>query len=1061
MHVKEADQSTDLVTSLDQMRHDIAADYHAPESPHLKHLVESINLNTRDHISIEARATEIVHSVRANRKRFGGLDSFLNEYGLTTEEGIALMCLAEALLRIPDRETADLLIKDKVGSADWEEHVGKGHDLFVNASTWALMLTGKVIGTADKDTEKLKPSNLIPKLVKTAGEPVVRGAMNHAMKILGHQFVIGRTIKEAMKTAREQEKLGYRYSYDMLGEAARTEDDAQKYYNAYLEAIHAIGRTVQGYDEQANPILSAGISIKLSALHSRYFATQADKCVPVLSERLLKLAEKCKEYNIGLTVDAEEAHRLDLSLRIIENVRMSPSLKGWEGFGLALQAYQKRAYKTLDWLAELAKQSGHRLMVRLVKGAYWDTEIKYAQERGLPGYPVFTRKHSTDVSYLACAQKLLKHRDLFYPQFATHNAHTVSAIIEMAADTQSGFEFQRLHGMGEPLYHQLVGTEGTKNKYPVRVYAPVGIHEDLLPYLVRRLLENGANSSFVNRLQDDRIPVNEMVVNPISHVENVGFKPHPKIPLPQDIYGRARQNSRGIEIYDHVVAEDIQNDILSYQNTEWAAGNAKTGKAQAVINPANHESSVGKVYMASEKDIEHTLESADKAFKTWSKTPANERADCLDRLADLMEDNMTELMAICIREAGKTIPDAIAEVREAVDFCRYYANRGREDFGSDLLLPGPTGERNTLGLMGRGTFLCISPWNFPLAIFTGQVCAALVSGNCVIAKPAAQTPLIAQYTVDLLHKAGVPKDVLHLLCISGSMTGKHLVTDQRIAGVCFTGSTETAQVINSTLAARGGAIARLIAETGGQNAMIVDNSALPEQVVDDIIISGFQSAGQRCSALRILYLQDGIADKVIKMLDGAAQELVVDDPIYLNTDIGPVIDRPSQQTLIDHAERMEKEGKLVTKAPLSPEVAERGIYFTPQAFELDNTQTLHREVFGPIVHVVRYQTGHLDKVMKDINQKGYGLTLGIHSRIDHNVDTILSQARVGNCYVNRSMIGAVVGVQPFGGMGLSGTGPKAGGPHYLHQFATEKTITVNTTASGGNTTLVSLAEDDL
>lgn len=1061
MRVKTAEKSTELVSSLDQMRHDIAQDYHAPETPHLRSLLERISLTSQDHISIEARATELVHSVRANRKRFGGLDSFLNEYGLTTEEGIALMCLAEALLRIPDRETADLLIKDKIGSADWEEHVGKGDDLFVNASTWALMLTGKVIGTPRKDKDKLKPSNLIPKLIKTAGEPVVRSAMHHAMKILGHQFVIGRTIKEAMKTARDQEKLGYRYSYDMLGEAARTAEDAERYFNAYLEAIHAIGRTVQGYDEPASPILSAGISIKLSALHPRYFATQVGKCVPILTERLLKLAEKCKEYNIGLTVDAEEAHRLDISLQIIENVRLNPTLKGWDGFGLAVQAYQKRAYRALDWLAELARQSGHKMMVRLVKGAYWDSEVKYAQERGLPGYPVFTRKHSTDVSYLACAEKLLKYRDLFYPQFATHNAHTVSAIMEMAGQKQDGFEFQRLHGMGEPLYHQIIGNEGTANKYPVRVYAPVGSHEDLLPYLVRRLLENGANSSFVNRLQDDRVPVNEMVVNPVTYVEKIDCMPHPKIPLPKDIYGSERQNSAGFEVYNNAVSEPLQNDILSFKDKEWSAGNVKTGKPQAVINPSNHENSVGKVYMASEKDIADALDTAENAFRGWATTPANERADCLVRMADLMEENITELMAICIREAGKTIPDAIAEVREAIDFCRYYAVKGREDFGSDMLMPGPTGEMNTLGLTGRGIFLCISPWNFPLAIFMGQVSAALMAGNCVIAKPAAQTPLIAQYAVDLFYKAGIPKEVLHLLCVSGSMTGKHLVTDQRIAGVCFTGSTETAQVINSTLAARGGAIAALIAETGGQNAMIVDNSALPEQVVDDIIISGFQSAGQRCSALRILYLQDGIADKVIKMLDGAAEELIIDDPIHLNTDVGPVIDRASQQTLIDHAMKMDGVGKMVAKAPLEKTVEDRGIYFAPRAYELDDTSALTREVFGPIVHIVRYQTGHLDKVMDDINHKGYGLTLGIHSRIDHTIDTVLSKARVGNCYVNRSMIGAVVGVQPFGGMGLSGTGPKAGGPYYMHRFATEKTITVNTTASGGNTTLVSLTEDDV
>ena len=1061
MQVKHAQDSKELMTSLNQKRHDIAADYHKDETEHLEMLINTIDLNQNERRAIEAHAIEIVHNVRANRKRFGGLDSFLNEYGLTTAEGIALMCLAEALLRIPDRKTADLLIKDKIGSADWDEHVGKGDDLFVNASTWALMLTGKVIGTAKNDKNELKPSNLLPKLIKTAGEPVVRKAMHHAMRVLGHQFVIGRTIKEAMKTARDQEKLGYRYSYDMLGEAARTAEDAERYYNAYLEAIHNIGRTVQGYDEAASPILSAGISVKLSALHPRYFSTQSDACIPVLTERLLKLSEKCKEYNIGLTIDAEEAHRLDLSLQIIENVRMHPSLKGWHGFGLAVQAYQKRAYQTIEWLADLARQSGHSLMVRLVKGAYWDSEIKYAQERGLPAYPVFTRKHATDVSYLVCAQKLLNNRDLFYPQFATHNAHSLASILKMAGDRQDGFEFQRLHGMGEPLYHMFVGQEGDAGKYPVRVYAPVGSHEDLLPYLVRRLLENGANRSFVNRLQDDKVPVDEMVVDPISYIENVQCMPHPKIHLPQDIYGDMRQNAKGLELYDDSVALPLQEQILSYQDTSWSAGDINSKNAKAVINPAQHDETVGYAYEASEQDIQKALDGADKAFDDWSQTSAEYRAECLLKTADMMEENMTELMVLCIREAGKTIPDALSEIREAVDFCRYYAVQGREDFGTSLTMPGPTGETNTLALTGRGVFLCISPWNFPLAIFIGQISAALMAGNTVVAKPAGQTPLIAQYTANLMYKAGIPKGALHILCTSGRMTGQHLVTDMRIAGICFTGSTETAQTIQTTLAARGGPIIPLIAETGGQNAMIVDNSALSEQVVDDIIISGFQSAGQRCSALRILYLQDGIADRVIKMLAGAAQELIVDNPIHLKTDIGPVIDRPSQQMLLQHAEKMDKSAKRVAMAPLSSQVEERGIFFAPRAYELDNTKALTREVFGPIVHIVRYQTGHLDKVMKDINSKGYGLTLGIHSRIDHTIETVLSQARVGNCYVNRSMIGAVVGVQPFGGMGLSGTGPKAGGPYYMHRFANEKTVTVNTTASGGNTTLVSLQEDDV
>lgn len=1049
------------ITELDLKRQDIALDYHLDETAHIDELLDGLPLDDGQYRKIEDQATALVHNVRANRKRFGGLDSFLNEYGLTTDEGIALMCLAEALLRVPDTETADLLIKDKIGTADWDEHIGKGSDLFVNASTWALMLTGKVIGTAKKDKENFSPSNLLQKLVKTAGEPVVRSAMHHAMRILGHQFVIGRSIKEAMKTARPQEKLGYRYSYDMLGEAARTMKDADRYYQAYHDAIDSIGKTVQSYDEAATPVSSAGISVKLSALHPRYFATQKDTCVPVLVERLTALALKCKKDNISLCVDAEEAHRLDLSLQIIEQVRMNPALKGWDGFGLALQAYQKRAWKTIDWLADLARHSGERLMVRLVKGAYWDTEIKYAQELGLSGYPVFTRKHSTDVSYLACARKMLAMRDVFYPQFATHNAHTVASIMVLAGDDSTGFEFQRLHGMGEPLYHQMIGQEGTPGKYPVRVYAPVGIHQDLLPYLVRRLLENGANSSFVNRIQDDRVPVSEMVVNPIRYVQKLENKQHPKIPLPRDLYGVRRQNAKGIELFDDAVATPLQEDLRTYRNTNWSAGPKTGGTVENIMNPARNSELVGTVTAQTPEQIEKALATADKAFYHWSKTPAQDRANCLLKTADLMEDNMTELMALCIREAGKTITDALADVREAIDFCRYYAIQGLQDFGSDMIMPGPTGERNTLGLSGRGTFLCISPWNFPIAIFTGQVVAALMAGNCVIAKPAEQTPLIAQKVVDMLYKSGIPEDVLHMMPLSGEMTGKYLVSDPRICGVAFTGSTDTAHIINKSLATRPGAIAQLIAETGGQNAMIIDNSALAEQVIDDMVISGFQSAGQRCSALRILYVQDGIADKIIEMLAGATQEIRMGDPMDLSTDIGPVIDTKAQKMLQDHADKMDKAGKLVAQTPLDDAMAEQGTFFAPRAYLLENTDILEREVFGPIVHIIRYQTSHLDKVMDDINAKGYGLTLGIHSRIDHTVEYILTRARVGNCYVNRSMIGAVVGVQPFGGMGLSGTGPKAGGPHYLHRFATEKTITVNTTASGGNTTLVSLSEDDV
>lgn len=1047
--------------TLQELREKLSPLFRQDENTCVSNLLTQAPMETTAKRNAQARARALVETVRANRKRFGGLDSFLQEFGLSTKEGIALMCLAEALLRIPDADTANKLIRDKIGSAEWDKHLGHGSDLFVNASTWALMLTGKVIGDfPDENDEGFKPSALAGRMVSKLGEPVVRGAMQHSMRIMGKQFVMGRTIEEALKRATDEDHKSYRHSFDMLGEGAKTDEDAERYFSNYSKAIDAIGKSLNGVKD---PIASPSISVKLSALHPRYELAQEKDCVPALTKKLLQLARQCAAYGIGLTVDAEEARRLDISLDIIESVARDPALKDWGGFGLAVQAYQKRAFAVIDWLEGLARETDQRLMVRLVKGAYWDSEIKWAQEQGLEGYPVFTRKASTDISYIVCAEKLLRLRGVLYPQFATHNAHTVATIIEMAGADQDGFEFQRLHGMGEPLYHQVVEPSATLNRvYPCRVYAPVGGHEELLSYLVRRLLENGANTSFVNRIQNDAVPVADITADPFDYIERFNDKRHPRIPLPENIFGESRKNSRGYDINDRAVLSRLMPKIENFYGKTWQAapligGVPRIGKTEKAVAPADTSQTIGTVSNATEDDLKLAIDTTHAAYASWSRTSADERAACLERAAELMEENTAELMALCIREGGKTIPDALAELREAVDFCRYYAQRGREDFGSPLPLPGPTGESNALMLESRGVFLCISPWNFPLAIFTGQVTAALMAGNTVIAKPAGQTPLIAMRAVEILHKAGIPQDALALLPASGRMIGEKLVPDERIAGIAFTGSTDTAQTINKTLAARKGQIVPLIAETGGQNAMIVDSSALPEQVVEDVITSAFRSAGQRCSALRVLFVQDSVADKILKMLDGAVHKLVLGNPALLSTDIGPVIDHSARKSLQEHADQMSAQAKLVAQASTNSE-CERGAFFAPRAFEIKSIDQLTKENFGPILHVIRYRGEDLEDVIDAINSTGFGLTMGLHTRIDHTVRRVAARIRAGNIYVNRSMIGAVVGVQPFGGQGLSGTGPKAGGPHYLHRFATEKTVTVNTTASGGNTTLVSLSE---
>jgi RHH-type proline utilization regulon transcriptional repressor/proline dehydrogenase/delta 1-pyrroline-5-carboxylate dehydrogenase len=1042
------------------LRQRLRTAYRADETEIVEALLAAAELPADSLDRIGERARALVKAVRERRVGQGGLDAFLHEYELSSREGVVLMCLAEALLRIPDAETANLLIKDKLGDADWERHLGTSESLFVNASTWALMLTGRVIRLDRGETQDL--AGVLKRMVARSGEPVIRQAVTQAMRILGKQFVMGRNMAEALDRARAMEKRGYRYSYDMLGEAARTMKDAERYAEAYAKAIAAIGKAAAGRGIVDAP----GISVKLSALHPRYEFAQRDRVMGELVPRLTALARAAKQVNIGFTIDAEEADRLDLSLDVIGAISADPDLAGWDGLGLAIQGYQKRCLPLIDCLKEMAHRDRRRLMVRLVKGAYWDSEVKVAQERGLPGYPVFTRKVSTDLSYLACARALIADPIAFYPQFATHNAHTVAAVLEMAGHGGNGgarrnFEFQRLHGMGEALYDEIVGPE--KLNLPVRVYAPVGSHEDLLAYLVRRLLENGANTSFVNRIVDEKAPIDEIVADPVARIRRLPKKPHPHIPLPADLFAPERRNSRGLDLSDPEILAPLAAAMEAAAERDWDAapivgGVERAGNGRPLADPADRRRIVGHVVDSTSDDVEQALARAHRAAEGWDATPAASRAASLERAADLMEEEMPALMAIAVREAGKTLGDALAEIREAVDFCRYYAARARAEFAAPLALPGPTGERNQIALHGRGVFVCIAPWNFPLAIFTGQVAAALAAGNAVIAKPAEQTPLMAAAAIRILHRAGVPGDALHLLPGDGPSVGAPLVADPRIAGVAFTGSTEVAQAINRALAAKSGPIATLIAETGGQNCMIVDSSALPEQVVRDVLISSFQSAGQRCSALRVLFLQDDCADRTIRMLSGAMEELRVGDPALLSTDVGPVIDEDAKAILGAHAERLEREGKLLHRVRLAPETA-HGSFFAPQAFEIDSLSRLTREVFGPILHVVRWKADRLDQVIDSINATGYGLTLGVHSRIDATVRQVASRVHAGNAYVNRNMIGAVVGVQPFGGEGLSGTGPKAGGPRYLHRFATERVLAVDTTAAGGNASLMSLQEE--
>jgi RHH-type proline utilization regulon transcriptional repressor/proline dehydrogenase/delta 1-pyrroline-5-carboxylate dehydrogenase len=976
----------------------------------------------------------LIEAIRSNDSSFGSIEDLLHEYSLSTSEGLALMVLAEALLRVPDAATADRFIEDRITQADFSRHESKSDALLVNVSRWALSTASNF----------LQPNEMpLARLAKRIGMPAIRAATRQAMRIMGDHFVLGETIETAITHAGADPAA--RYSFDMLGEGARTSEDAQRYFASYAHAIEAIGRS-SGSDRLPN---RPGISVKLSALHPRYEAVHRDRVLAELVPSVTELARRAKAYDLNFTIDAEEADRLELSLDVIAAVFSDGSLADWDGFGLAIQAYQKRAEHVVDYVADLAARLNRRMMVRLVKGAYWDTEIKRAQERGLDDYPVFTRKAMTDLNYLACAHKLLSLRPRIFPQFATHNALTVASILQMASAHGADFEFQRLYGMGEALYMRL---RELRPDIACRTYAPVGCHRDLLAYLVRRLLENGANSSFVSLAGDKRVPVGKLLQMPLEIVRSEKSAQNSSLPLPPVLYGPGRRNSAGIELGDRQALAKLFNEV-SRQNSIVDAASVVDGEflnsenRREVFSPIDGKP-IGFVSEAGEETIDKAMSAALKGYAAWSETPVAVRAAALEAAAALLEQRRARFIALLQREAGKTLDDSIAEVREAVDFCRYYAVHGRAHFGEGETLPGPTGESNMLRLRGRGAFVAISPWNFPLAIFTGQITAALVAGNSVVAKPAQQTPLIATEAIRLLYEAGIPVSALHLV-LGGRDLGARLVEHKNVAGVVFTGSTRAARLINQTLARKDGPIVPLIAETGGINAMIVDATALPEQAVDDIVASAFRSAGQRCSALRLLFVQEDVADHLIHLLVGATQQRKVGDPRDITVDVGPIIDAEAKQKISAHIERL----KGCARMHYAGEVPATGTFVAPHLIEIDRAAVLTEEIFGPVLHIVRYRADDIEGVVQAIAATGYGLTLGVQTRIDGLVERI-SKLPVGNVYVNRNMIGAVVGVQPFGGQGLSGTGPKAGGPHYLMRFASEQTITVNTAAVGGNAALM-------
>ena len=1010
------------------LRQAVTDAYRRDEIEAVQDMLQRAQMSDEERKNADELARRLVTQVRANRTKASGVDALMHEFSLSSEEGVALMCLAEALLRIPDKATRNKLIADKLSDGNWKKHLNNSPSLFVNAAAWGLLITGKL--TTQTSEQSLGAA--LNRLLGKGGEPLIRKGVDYAMRLLGKQFVTGQTIEEALQNGKEREKMGYRYSFDMLGEAAYTQADADRYYNDYVQAIHAIGKDAAGQGVYEGN----GISVKLSAIHPRYSRAQHGRVMGELLPRLKELYLLGKKYNIGINIDAEEANRLELSLDLMEALVSDPDLAGYNGIGFVVQAYQKRCPFVIDYLIDLARRNNQKLMIRLVKGAYWDSEIKWAQVDGLNGYPVYTRKVHTDISYLACARKLLSAQDAVFPQFATHNAYTLAAIYQMGKGKD--FEHQCLHGMGETLYDQVVGPQNLGRR--VRIYAPVGTHETLLAYLVRRLLENGANSSFVSQIVDEKISIDQLIRSPFDTIAEQGIHLHAALPLPRDLYGKGRLNSQGFDLSNENVLQQLQQELnraaaQQFQTASVVNGKSRpVGAGQQVRNPADHSDVVGSVSFADAALAQEAVAAAVAAQAAWNGTPAAERAACLCRFADLLERHAPALMMLAVREAGKTLNNAIAEVREAVDFCRYYASE------AEHTLPQ--------GSQGVGTIVAISPWNFPLAIFTGEVVAALAAGNTVVAKPAEQTSLIAGYAVSLMHEAGIPTSALQLVLGAGDV-GAALTQDPRIGGVIFTGSTEVARLINQTLAKRDDSPV-LIAETGGQNAMIVDSTALAEQVCADVLNSAFDSAGQRCSALRILCVQEDVADHMVKMIKGAMDELVVGNPIALDTDIGPVIDTEAQQNLLAHINRMKGIAKSYHEIRPSENVnPDNATFVAPIMFELNGLGELQREVFGPVLHVVRYPADGLDKLIDQINGKGYALTHGVHSRIDGTVEHIRSRIESGNVYVNRNIVGAVVGVQPFGGHGLSGTGPKAGGSFYLQRLSRLKEWTAPTLSKIG------------
>jgi RHH-type proline utilization regulon transcriptional repressor/proline dehydrogenase/delta 1-pyrroline-5-carboxylate dehydrogenase len=1000
-------------------------------------LLADLPLDAAARASVQAEARALVVRARSLKRRKGVMESFLEEFGLSNAEGLALMCLAEALLRVPDEETADKLIAEKVRTGKWSEHVGKSDNWLVNAGTWGLMLTGRLVALPDEVRDD--PSKFMSNFVSRAGEPVVRAGAMQAMRILGEQFVLGRTIDAAIKRGAGMVRSGMaaRYSFDMLGEGARTTADAERYVKSYAAAIEAVGAASNG----AGPHASSGVSVKLSALHPRYEARQEERVFAELYPRILGLAQAAKKWNIGFTFDAEEADRLVLSLKLFEKLAFEPSLAGWEGLGVVVQAYQKRTRSTIAKLIQLARRRGTTIQIRLVKGAYWDGEIKRAQVMGRPDFPVWTTKAATDVHYLACARMLLAAGNAVFPQFATHNAHTVAAVRRMAeAASTDRFEFQRLHGMGEALY------AAVEPQPTVRVYAPVGGHEDLLPYLVRRLLENGANTSFVHSFLDDDVSPDVVAADPITTLEANPHR-HRRLPPPPQMYGASRRNSTGRDITIGSERAEFAKAVAALASSPplWGRGQGEGARSETGAAPQGGEG------------VSNAITTALGAFEAWNAKGGAERGRILRAMGDILQANEDKFVALTTREAGRNLQDSIDEVREAVDFCRYYAAEAERLFAGPRSLPAPAGETDQLELHGRGVFVCISPWNFPLAIFTGQLAAALAAGNTVVAKPAEQTPNIAAAAVELFYQAGLPREALQLVQGAGEVGGA-LVADPRIAGVAFTGSTEVARLINRTLAAKNGPIVPLIAETGGLNGLFVDTTALKEQVVDDVLVSAFNSAGQRCSSLRILFLPKDTADGVLETLLGAMDELVIGDPADPRTDIGPVIDTEAKANLDKHIAKMKAEAKLLKQLDVSKQNGSQGgsNFFGPAVIELNSLDQIDKEVFGPILHIVRYDPAEIEKIGAQLAAKRYGLTLGIHSRLESFARDVQAAVPAGNVYVNRTIVGAVVGVQPFGGSGLSGTGPKAGGPNYLPRFAEERAISVNIAAQGGDPHLLNL-----